>query len=84
MQRSGKHSSNWFRSVSLLSERKRQFTQPPLYPIRFDLREILSIHPRCPLIRAALSIGMRQDISPVNLVVQGIEAEVRLCLRFRV
>ena len=32
-----KHSSDAVRSVSLLPERKRQFTKPPLHPIRFDV-----------------------------------------------
>jgi hypothetical protein len=79
-----KHSSDRVRSISPLSERKRQFTQPPLDPIRFDVRKVLFVHPRCTLVRATLGIGMRQDIFSVNLVVQGIKAEARLCLRFRV
>ncbi len=78
------HSSDRVRLVSLLSERKRQFTKPPFHPIRPIIREILPVHTRCALVGAALSIGMRQDVFPVYLVVQGIEAEARLSLRFRV
>ena len=69
------HSSDRVRSVSLLPERKRQFTQPPLHPVRFDVRKVLTIHARCALVRAALGIGMRQDIVATDLVVQGVEAD---------
>ena len=48
-----KHSSDGVRSVSLLPERKRQFTKPPLHPIRFDVRKLLTIHSRCALVGAA-------------------------------
>src|SRR5208283_5128531 len=79
-----KHSSDGVWSVSLLLERKRQFTEPPLHPIRFDVRKVLSIHTRRPLVRAALGIGVSQNILAVNLVVQSVEAILRFCLRFRV
>jgi hypothetical protein len=72
------------RSVCLLPERKRQFGQPPLHPIRLDVRKVLAVHPRGALVRAALGIGMRQDILPVNLVVQRVEAIPGFRLRFRV
>src|ERR1700756_5394184 len=32
--------------ICLLSERKRQFSQPPLDPIRFDVSEVLAVHAR--------------------------------------
>jgi len=78
------HSSDRVRSVSLLPERKRQFAKPPLHPVRFDVREVLTVHPRCALVGAALSVGMGQDVFPADLVVQGIEAIAGFCLRFRV
>jgi hypothetical protein len=59
--------SDRFRSTGLFSERKRQFTQPPLSPVRLDVREVLTI------VEAALGIAMRQDVFPVNLVIQHIE-----------
>jgi hypothetical protein len=34
------YSSDGVRSVSLLPERKRQFAEPLLHPVRLDLREI--------------------------------------------
>src|ERR1700730_13745823 len=37
------HSSDRVRSISLLPERKRQFAAPPLHPIRFDVRDLVSI-----------------------------------------
>ena len=47
-----------------LPERKRQFGQPPLDPIRFDARKVLPVHPRCALVRAALGIGMAPGCLP--------------------
>src|SRR3984893_13134486 len=55
------HSSDESRSVSLLPERKRQFAKPPPHPIRFDVRTILTVHTRCALVGAALSIRMSQN-----------------------
>ena len=72
------------RSISLLPERKRQFAEPPLHPIRLDVRELLTIHTRCALVGAALGIGMGQDVLAADLVVQGVEAIAGFCLRFRV
>jgi len=72
------------RSLRLLPERKCQFTKPSLDPARLNVREVLTTHTRCPLVGAALGTGMRQDVFAVELVVQGIQAEVRLCLPFRV
>src|SRR4051795_6679738 len=63
-------------------ERKRQFGQPPLDPIRFDVRKILAIHARRALVRAALGIGMRQNVVAADLVVQRVEAITGFCLRF--
>src|SRR3974390_1899005 len=40
------HSSDGVRSVSLLLERKRQFAKPPLHPIRFNVRAVLTIYAR--------------------------------------
>ena len=76
------HASDRLRSVCLLPERKRQFGQPPLHPIRLDVRKVLAVHPRCALVRAALGIGMRQDVFAADLVVQGVEAITGFCLRF--
>ena len=72
------------RSVPLLPERKRQFGQPPLHAMRFDIRKVLAVHARCALVRAALGIGMRQDVVAADLVVQRVEAITGFCLRFRV
>jgi len=79
-----KHALDGFRLIRLLSERKRQFTQPPFPSVRLDVRKVLTVHTRCALVLAALGIGMRQEVFPVNLVVQGVETKVRFCLRFRV
>jgi hypothetical protein len=79
-----KHSSDWLRPVSLLPERKRQFSQPPLDPICLDVRKILAVDPRRALIGAALGIGMRQNVVAADLVVQSVEAIAGFRLRFRV
>ncbi len=79
-----KHSSDRLRSVSLLPERKRQFAEPPLDPVRLDVRKLLTIHARRALVRAALRVSMSQDVFAVNLVVQRVEAVTGFCLRFRV
>src|SRR5213592_3319586 len=50
------HSSDWLWPVSLLPERKRQFRQPPLDPIRFDVRKVLTVYSRCALVGTALGI----------------------------
>ena len=78
------HSSDWLWPISLLPEGKRQFRQPSLDPIHLDVRKILTVDTRRTLIRAALGIGMRQNVVAVDLVVQGIEAIAGFRLRFRV
>jgi len=78
-----KHSSDRLWPVSLLPERKRQFSQPSLDPICLDIRKILAVDTRRPLVRAALGIGMRQNVVAADLVIQSIEAIAGLRLRFR-
>ena len=70
--------------VALLPERKRQFAKPPLDAIRLNVREVLTVYPRCALVRAALGKRMGQDVLAADLVVQRIEAIAGFCLRFRV
>src|SRR6516225_3763510 len=74
-----KHSSDRLWPVSLLPERKRQFSQPPLDPICLDIRKILAVDTRRALVRAALGIGMRQNVVTADLVVQSVEAIAGLC-----
>jgi len=63
----------------------RQFSQPPLDPVCLDVRKVLAIDPRRPLVgAAALGIGMRQNVVAADLVVQGVEAIAGRGLRFRV
>ena len=71
-------------SVCLLPERKRQFGQPPLDPIHFDVRKVLTVYSRCTLVGSALGIGMRQNILTADLVVEGVEPIASFRLRFRV
>src|SRR6516162_7410187 len=62
------HASDRLWSVCLLPERKRQFGQPPLDPIRLDVRKVLPVHARRALVRAALGIGMHQNILAADLM----------------
>src|ERR1700691_3857393 len=78
------NASDRVRSVSLLPERKRQFAQPSLHPIRLDGLEVLTVHPRRALVGAALGIGVRQNVVAADLVVEDVEAVAGFCLRFRV
>ena len=78
------HSPDWLWPISLLPERKRQFSQPSLDPVRLDIRKILTVDARRALIGAALGIGVRQNVVAADLVVQGVEAIAGFCLRFRV
>src|SRR3954463_2382011 len=52
-----KHSSDWLRPVSLLPERKRQFSQPSLDPVCLDVRKILAVDARRAFVGAALGMG---------------------------
>jgi hypothetical protein len=77
-------SLNVARPGGLLPERKRQFAQPSLHPVRLDGLEVLTVHARRALVGAALSIGVRQNVLAADLVVEGVEAVAGFCLRFRV
>jgi hypothetical protein len=46
--------------------------------------EVLTIHTRRALVGAALRIGIRQNVVPMDLVVQGVAAIAGVRLRFRV
>src|SRR6516162_149900 len=63
-----KHSSDWLRPVGLPPERKRQFSQPPLDPIRFDVHKVLTVYSRRALVGAALGIGVRQNVVAADLI----------------
>ena len=78
------HSSNGVRSVSLLPERKRQFSQASRDPVCFDVRKILAVDAGRALVGAALGVGMRQNVVAADLILQGVEAIAGLRLRFRV
>src|SRR5687767_12569475 len=51
-------------------------------PYFSNVLEVLSIHTRRALVGLAAGIGMKQNIRPVHLVVQGIEPIARRFLRF--
>jgi hypothetical protein len=59
----------------------RQFAQPPLDPVRLDVRKILAVYPRLTAIAAGQPIGVGEDVFPIDLVVQDVEAKIRRLLR---
>jgi len=61
--------STGHRVIGLRSELVRQFVQPAVYAVRFDVREGLAIHARSPAILAALPVRECQHIAAVHLVV---------------
>src|SRR5215469_16687762 len=78
------HSSDWLWPVSLLPERKRQFSQPSLDPVCLDVRKILAVDPRRAPVGAALGVGMGQNVVAADLVVPSVAALAGFRLRFRV
>ena len=75
--------SDRFRSVLLLSEGLRQFPEPALQAIRFDIGEFLPVHLGRTLVGFAAAPGVLQNVGSPHLVVQCVEAKLGLCLRFR-
>src|SRR6516225_483775 len=61
-----------------------QACKPLLQTRCFDRREGYSVHSRRSRIGAGQRIGMAQDVFPVNLVVEQVEAERRLGLRLTI
>ena len=60
----------------------RQFVQPSLHSVLLDVSELLEVYTRRSIIGFAAVIGVCQDILPVHLVVQRVEAIVGRSLRF--
>jgi len=55
----------------------RQFTQPSLQTVGFDVLKALVVHARRSLVGFAAVIGKSQDVFAVQLVIQGVETVVR-------
>src|ERR1039457_7049172 len=70
-------------SIRPPAECVRQFAEPQLFPVRFDVRKILPIYPRCTLLGFAPTIRITEHICPIHLVVQQVKPIVRLSLSFR-
>jgi hypothetical protein len=60
----------------------RQFVQPALLSIRLDILEPLVVDPRRAAVGLAAEIGMSQNVLPIHLVVQSVEAKTGRFLRF--
>ena len=78
------HPPHRCRPVRLLGQFLPQARQPLLDARRLDRREVHSVHARCPRIEAGQPIGMLEDVLSTNLVVEQVEAIVRLCLRLAI
>ena len=65
------------RSIRLVLKCLRQFAQPSFRAIRLDVRERFPVHARRATIGFAYGVGVRQDVRPVQLVVQTVEAKTR-------
>jgi hypothetical protein len=68
--------------VRLHSQVVRQFVQPLLNAVFFDVRELLAVDPRRTTVGTAAVEGEAQDVATVQLVVQRIEAIAGRSLRF--
>ena len=78
------NTSDRVRPVRPFPERKRQFAEPPLHPVRRNVREVLTIHTRCALFGAALGVGVGQNVFAERFVLKGVEGIPGFRLRFRV
>src|SRR6516164_7921446 len=76
------NSSHRLRSIRLPAEYVRQFVEPSLFPIRFDVRKILTVYPRCAVVCFAPLVRIGQHVFAIHLVVQQVEPIVRLLLSF--
>src|SRR6202043_1533287 len=70
------------RSIRSSFQLLRQFVQPLLRPVLFDVLERLAVYSCCSAIRFATFIGECHHVFSVHLVVQSIEAEIGRSLRF--
>src|ERR1019366_5932980 len=72
------------RLIRLMAQFLPDAGQPLPQTPRFDFREALSIHPGRSLVGARQFVGMAQNVFPVNLVVEHVEAVSRLVLRLAI
>jgi hypothetical protein len=70
------------RPIRLGPEFLRQFVEPPAYAVLLDVLERLPIHPGCTGVGLAAQVGIVQHVPAGQLVVQAVEPEARLGLRF--
>jgi hypothetical protein len=71
-----------WRSIRLVSQCFRQFPQPAIHAVAFDVRERLAVHARCSAVRTAAAVGVLQHIFAVQFVVQQVEPIAGFSLRF--
>ena len=70
--------------IRLLSEFFRQFVQPSVNAILLDVVETLAVDPWHAAVSPTALIGEAQNITAINLVVEGVKPIVWRVLRFGV
>src|SRR5512133_1321913 len=78
------HPSHRCWSVRLLDQVLPDAGQPLFQPVCLDHREAYPVHPWRSLVRARQFIGMAQNVLAIDLVVEQVEAEIRLRLRLEI
>jgi len=71
-------------SICLVVQFLPESVQPPPLPLRFDVLEAFPIHTGCALIGFRQRPCAEQNVFPVHLIVELIEAESRLVLRLSI
>ena len=71
------------RPVGPLLQVPRQCAQPPVHPLRLDVRDRLAVHPGRAAVAADGLPGDREHVVAPHLVAQRVEPEVGSSLRFR-
>src|SRR6516162_2098202 len=76
------HPPHGLRTVALLFEFFREYTQPSTDARRLDLCEGFAVHARFAAVGTTAFVGVAQHIPTIDLVVQRVEPIVRRLLRF--
>src|SRR6478609_4566291 len=78
------HPPDWLGPIRPLLQLSLQVPEPPFLPVLRHLLEGLPVHSGCALVHLRLLERLRQDIPPMDLVVQSVEPERRLRFGLRV
>ena len=76
--------SHWLRLIGSFFQLLPQLRQPAFPPLGLDPPETLAIHSRRSAVGFRQLVGVGEDVLPVNLVVEQVEAVVRFRLRLAI